>query len=123
MFCTMLPSAREILGLYHRCPMSSRSLFVVGSMYLAIMSSPVAADKEKDAAAVGKCVSPTATLLQRSGARQAWQPVKTDAGLPPGSPLLALPAEVGAVSAGDGAVRITLHGNLPELSNSPVLES
>src|SRR5262245_34551682 len=104
--------------------MSSRRIFLLSSVILSLaLASWAGAEDEKAGAAAGKCASPTGTLLQRSATGQAWQPVKEAATLAAGAHLLALPGEQGALSAGGGAVRISLHGNLPELSHFPVLES
>jgi hypothetical protein len=94
----------------------------------AVASAQPPADKPKSApkeqrAAVGQCVSPTGALLHRRASGQAWQAVQSKGDVFSVDQLLALPGEQAAVDNRKQEVRLTLWGNLPELSSFPVLES
>ena len=68
----------------------------------------------------GKCVSGAGTLLSRAAADRPWR--VADA-VQTRDQLLALPGVKAAVETAGGGVRLTLWGNLPQLSQYPVLES
>ncbi len=74
-------------------------------------------------AAVGKATSPAGTLLRRTREKPGWEVVPSQDAVFSTDLLLALPGEQGTVTSKDGAVRLTLWGNLPEFSSFPVLES
>src|SRR5262249_48113438 len=63
------------------------------------------------------------TLLVREKSGKPWHAVKLGAPLWPENLLVALPGSRAEIDVGKGAVRLTLFGNLPELSSSPVFES
>ncbi len=74
-------------------------------------------------AAVGKAASPAGTLLQRANGQPSWQVVRPQQPVFSTDQLLALPGDQARVEAKDGAVQLTLWGNLPEFSSFPILES
>src|SRR5262245_3560979 len=73
--------------------------------------------------AVGKCLTPPGTLLAREAPGEAWTVVGADDSVHSRDLLLALPGVRAEVQPGAGDVRLTLWGNLPELSDFPALES
>jgi hypothetical protein len=73
--------------------------------------------------AVGKCQTPAGTLLAREAPGQAWAVVVADDSVHSRDLLLALPGVRAEVQSSAGDVRLTLWGNLPELSEFPALES
>ena len=72
---------------------------------------------------VGQCVSPPGTLFQRQAPDKPWQTARPRQTVADGEVLLALPGGRGEVESANGAVRLILWGNMPELSSSAVLES
>lgn len=71
--------------------------------------------------AVGKVTSAEGTVLHKDG--KAWLAVKAKGDVHAGELLLALPGMRGEIESKDGAVQLSLWGNVPELYNAPVLES
>jgi hypothetical protein len=92
------------------------------SMVALLVPAATSGAAADDRGRVGKCVSDTGTLLRFGEANKAWQTVGRDGPLVSGDQLLALPGQRGELEAKDGAVRLSLLGNLPELSPAPVLE-
>src|SRR5262245_16774307 len=72
-------------------------------------------------AVTGKMTSAAGTILHKEG--KAWLPVKAKADVHAGDLLLALPGVRGEIDSKDGALQLSLWGNLPEFYNAPVLES
>jgi hypothetical protein len=110
------------------CPMSPianvRRHRLLAAVALVILVA-VAASRATEGAqhATGKCVSEPGTLLRRAQYRGPFQAVRPEEVVKGGETLLALPGDKGTVDVGDGAVRLTLWGDLPELSSARVLES
>ena len=73
--------------------------------------------------AVGKATSPAGTLLRRSREQPGWHVARPEDSVFSTDLLLGLPGEQASVTGQNGAVRLTLWGNLPEFSSFPVLES
>src|SRR5579885_389401 len=69
----------------------------------------------------GTCTS--GTLFRREAADRPWQAVPVKGAAPTRDTLLALPGTRAAVRLKGGAAEMVLWGNLPELSEFPVLES
>jgi hypothetical protein len=72
---------------------------------------------------VGECVVAGGTLFQRAAPNKAWATVRAQNAVHSRDLLLTLPGGRAEVQSGNGAVRLVLWGNLPELSRSAVLES
>src|SRR5438552_15079299 len=70
---------------------------------------------------VGKTVSPAGTLLQRTG--KAWRVLPPKSDVSSGQYLLSLPGSRGEVVANNGAVQLSLWGNLPAFYDYPLLDS
>src|SRR5262245_17929134 len=99
----------------------SRMQLVVAAIGLAVIagsSGKMAADDGK-AGGMGRLESPTGTLLRREGADKEWKAVANGAGVPDGQLLLALPGVRATIKSSSGAVRLTLSGNVPQLSPLP----
>jgi hypothetical protein len=89
----------------------------------ALLVPPAARVRADDSgASVGKCVSDAGSLLRSKDGSKAWQAVGRDGPLASGDQLLSLPGQRGELEVKDGAVRLALVGNSPELSPAPVLE-
>jgi hypothetical protein len=93
-----------------------------GSLGAALVPAAASTRADDNRARVGKCVSDAGTLLRFGEANKDWQTVGRDGPLASGDQLLALPGQRGELEVKDGAVRLSLLGNLPELSPAPVLE-
>jgi hypothetical protein len=93
-----------------------------GSAAVALAPAAGNARADNNKATVGKCVSDAGALLRFGVAKKSWQAVGPNGPLVSGDQLLALPGQRGELEAKDGAVRLSLVGNLPELSPAPVLE-
>jgi hypothetical protein len=72
---------------------------------------------------VGEYLAPSGTLFQREGPGKPWTVDRRQHPLPSRDLLLALPGARAELASANGAVLLTLWGNLPELSRSAVLES
>jgi hypothetical protein len=88
----------------------------------AAADQPPPGAKEKRSA-VGKCLSPAGTLFGREASSNAWHGIPQQAGVFTTDLLMALPGDRATIHLKDGAVRLTLWGNLPEFSAASVLES
>jgi hypothetical protein len=78
-----------------------------------------AADDSK--VAVATCASPAATVLRRAAPGKAWEVLKPEDKLYAGELLLGLPGA--ALDGQGGAVRLSMPGNLDDLSPFPIRES
>jgi hypothetical protein len=87
-------------------------------MMLTLAAGLMAADAKRPA---GKLQSGPGSLLTRSA--QGWQVVGPTAEVSSGETLLALPGDKANILSRDGAIRLTLWGNLPEVYDYPLLES
>ncbi len=70
-----------------------------------------------------KCVSPDGALLSRDGDGKDWRPVAKNVLVSSRDVLLALPGMNAVLETEPRGVELALHGNMPQLSPSPVLES
>jgi hypothetical protein len=86
-----------------------------------IPAGPIAG--EGQGAEAGRCLSPFGTLFRRQAPDQPWTAVDPKQPVPDNTVLLALPGGRAEVESANGAVRLELWGNMPELSPSPVLGS
>jgi hypothetical protein len=89
------------------------------------LAGPAAAEKSgrESAAAPGKNASAPGSLFRQDEAgRKTWSPVPADRSLSSGIHLMALPGGRAEIDTSAG-VRLTLWGNVPELSRVPVMES
>ena len=93
-----------------------------GAARTAAVEQTSASDQEARTAA-GQAASAAGTLLRRVGSEKSWKVVRPKETVSTGDVLLALPGTRAEVDSKGGAVRLTLVGNLPELSFIPVLES
>jgi len=100
----------------------SGSVVLAHIVLLGLLVQP-AAGAEEPRKATAKCLSPAGTLLQRTDPEKAWQPVEPLDTVHSRDQLLALPGARAALKTSNGDVGLTLHGNLPQLSPYPVLES
>jgi hypothetical protein len=115
--------------------MSSRMSFVVGrlarwqlmvgTVALAVLPSIPTRGLADDAKSggLGKLGSATGTLLRRARPDAEWKVVAKGEAVPEGELLLALPGVSAVVQSNTGAVRLTLFGNVPQISLTPALES
>src|SRR5262249_5919025 len=96
----------------------SRTRFLILSLSLSVLvlgngiPAPAAADAK--AGGMGRLESATGTLLRREGADKGWQAVPKGAAVPDTELLLALPGGRAAIKTTSGAIRLTLHGNVPQ---------
>ncbi len=88
---------------------------------LVLLTAFVALPAQERKQAAGKLLSPAGTLLARTG--KAWQSVPAQGAVSTGDLLLALPGDRAEVQAQNGAVQLSLWGNLPELYDFPILET
>lgn len=72
---------------------------------------------------VGKMVSAPGTLLQRPNRNTNWKVLPANAAVSTGDSLLALPGSRGTIEVKDGAVQLSVWGNVPEFFDFPLLES
>ena len=72
---------------------------------------------------VAKCASADGTLLSRDGDGKDWRPVAKNTMVSSRDALLALPGTNAVLEAEPRGVSVALHGNMPQLSPSPVLEA
>jgi hypothetical protein len=72
---------------------------------------------------VGKCLSASGTLISCDASSNAWRALPQQADVYTTDQLIALPGDQAVISLKDGAVRLTLWGNVPELSSAALLES
>ena len=89
------------------------------------LAGPAAAENSGRASpsAIGKNASAPGSLFrQDEPGRKTWSPVSTDRSLSSGAHLMALPGGRAEIDTSAG-VRLTLWGNVPELSRVPVMES
>jgi hypothetical protein len=84
---------------------------------------PARAADDAKAGGIGRLESATGTLLRREGADKEWKVVANGATVPGEELLLALPGVHAAIKSANGAVLLTLWGNLPQESPTPALES
>ena len=70
-----------------------------------------------------KCTSPDGTLLSRDGDGKDWRPVAKNVLVSSRDALLAPPGMNAVLETEPRGVGLALHGNMPQLSPSPVLES
>jgi hypothetical protein len=107
---------------------AARQAFLLGIVSLTAVSWSAAAPADPKPAeerrvSVARGASPAGMLLQRQAADKPWQfPASGDA-IYSRDQLLALPGARADVESANGAVVLTLAGNLPLLSTAPVLES
>jgi len=99
--------------------------FWVALIALALLAGQFGKGKADDAKSGGlaKLDSATGTLLKRAGADAEWKAVAKGAAIPEGELILALPGVQATVQSNNGAVRLTLFGNVPQISGTPALES
>ncbi len=100
--------------------MKSTTAWACPVLLLALAAAVPAADEPRAAGA--RQASPAGTLLHRTGPDAAWQVGKPQDAVA-GRELLALPGLRAEVASKNGAARLVLLGNLPQLSPHPVLES
>jgi hypothetical protein len=81
------------------------------------------AGKKAARVAAGQCATVVGPLLAREGPEKSWQVVKPKQIVYTGDTLMALPGSRSEIDTKNGAVRLTLAGNLPELAPVPVYES
>jgi hypothetical protein len=79
--------------------------------------------RAQDKGGVARLESPTGTLLRREGAEGGWKVVTSGDAVADRSLVLALPGANAVLRSGTGGARLTLAGNLPQLSLTPALES
>jgi hypothetical protein len=113
------PSTRDPL----RLPAPAAGWASVLGLTCALLAAvpATAGDERRDA--VGRCASPAGTLFQRQGPNKPWQSVRLRQPVSSGDLLLALPGGRAEIDSANGAVRLILWGNMPDLSRSAVLES
>src|SRR5438093_13651185 len=100
-----------------------RALLTLGLLSSILVPSPAAQEKPKDKQipALARMFSPVGTLLVHEA--KTWKmPALYDA-VPADKDLVTLPGAKSIVDLKEGDVRLTLLGNLPELSTTPVLDS
>jgi hypothetical protein len=111
----------------HRCQRLRTVLVVAGcleGLFLLGAGAVPGADRKAGAKEkVGQCVAVTGGLLQRQDMDEEWKRVQPKDTVSAGALLLALPGSKAEIDAGNGSVRLTLAGNLPELALLPLLES
>ena len=116
---------------FDRVPLVPRLAFlllVLGPATLPAGPVRAAGGKPKTSTAegrtpIGKNGAAAGMLLQREYSGTAWQPVKPQGTIFAGDRLMTLPGMRADIDTRDGGVRLTLWGNVPELSSFPVLES
>jgi hypothetical protein len=98
-------------------------LAIIGSVFVLGAGLPAPAADDAKATGMGRLESATGTLLRREGADKGWQAVPKGGAVPDTALLLALPGVDATIKTPSGAIRLTLHGNAPQLSPTPALES
>jgi hypothetical protein len=101
---------------------SARLRLAVLAVILIATGRAAAADLEPRVAA-GKCQSEPGTLLTQEAPGETWEVATAGEQLHSRDRLLALPGLQAVVEPRSDAVRVTLWGNLPQLSSFPGLES
>ena len=104
---------------------AGRPFRAAGALALLLAVGGVrAADKApaEPRALAGKSMAPAGTLLARTG-DGPWQVVAPRSDVSTGDTLLALPLSRASVMAKNGGVELQFWGNLPQLSDFPILES
>jgi len=103
----------------------ARIRLAVALIALAFLASTSGKGQTDDAKSGGlaKLDSATGTLLRRAGANAEWKVVAKGAAIPEGELILALPGVQATVQSNNSAVRLTLFGNVPQISLTPALES
>jgi hypothetical protein len=105
----------------------SRIRFLILALSLSVLSHdagiPARAADDAKAGGMGRLESATGTLLRREGADKGWKAIPKGAAVPDTELLLALPGVRAGIKTTSGAIRLTLHGNVPQQSLTPALES
>jgi hypothetical protein len=97
---------------------------VAAAIGFAVLIGAAAECRADDAkSGLGKLESATGTLLRRATADADWKVVAKGDAVPEGELLLALPGVSAEIQSTNGAVRLTLFGNVPQISLTPALES
>jgi hypothetical protein len=92
-------------------------------IFVLVLASVAQAQDRKKGGGAGQLESATGTLLTRESAEKGWKAVPSGAAAPERDLLLALPAIHATIKSANGAVRLTLAGNVPQQSLTPALES
>jgi hypothetical protein len=102
-----------------------RSCFLALALGISVFVLTPAAPAEDTKQGNGgvRLESATGTLLTRASTEKGWKAVASGTSVPDRDLLLALPAVHATLKSAKGAVRLTLAGNVPELSETPALES
>jgi len=95
----------------------------VGVLILSLGTATRTQADDAKPGGMGKLESTTGTLLRREGADKEWKAVANGAAVPDGELLLALPGVQAAIKSNSGGARLTLWGNVPQISLTPALES
>jgi len=106
------------------CRLTPAILIALLTVWQQTGPAETAGEKDgKKRPAAARLFSPIGTLLVREGPGKAWSLPQLYDGLQNGHQLLTLPGAKAVIEAKEGDVRLSLVGNLPELSPSPVLET
>lgn len=118
-------SVRSLLSGIGQWTGAAQAALVLGWMPACLLAAPQdSKPPEKEARVeIGQCASPAGTLLQREASGKEWQVVKSKAAVSSSDLFMALPGTRAAIESKNGAVRLSLLGNLPEISMLPLLES
>jgi hypothetical protein len=98
---------------------------ITAAIAIAVLTAGAAQSRADDAKSGGlaKLQSASGTLLRRATADADWKVVAKGDAVPEGELLLALPGVSAELQSNNGAVRLTLFGNVPQISLTPALES
>ena len=113
-----------------RCSLSSGwrwAAVILAAASAAALSGPAATSAAPDGPEprvfVAKSTSASGALLSRDGSGTDWRPVAKSVMVSSRDVLLALPGMKAVVETEPPGATLTLYGNMPQLSPSPVLES
>jgi hypothetical protein len=102
---------------------------VVAAAWALVAAGPLPAapvdpkPPEERRVVVAECLSPAGSLFQRQALNKTWTTVRVQHAMHSRDLLVTLPGGRAELESANGAVRLILWGNMPELSRSAVLES
>src|SRR5262245_53121595 len=103
----------------------SHPLTRAAALLVALLVAGAARAEKKDEprSVVARSLAPAGTLLSREAPDKPWQAVAPKGDVSSRDLLLSLPASQATVEAKNGAVQLLFWGNLPQISDFPILES